>query len=135
MGPGKISDDHEIRFRWSGQVMETIDGLAFIGRNPRDDDNVFVATGDSGMGLTHGTIAGILLTDLILGRGNPWETLYDPARKTLRAGLEFVKEAANVVSQYADWVTPGDTSSPSKIQSRLWSSAPAWNQKSSPIRR
>ena len=88
----------EIRFRWSGQVMESIDGLAFIGRNPRDADNVFIATGDSGMGLTHGTIAGILLTDLIMGRSNPWETLYDPARKTLRAGLEFVKEAANVVT-------------------------------------
>ena len=34
------------------------------------------------MGMTHGTIAGILLTDLILGRENPWATLYDPSRKT-----------------------------------------------------
>jgi glycine/D-amino acid oxidase-like deaminating enzyme len=56
-----------VRFRWSGQVMETIDGLAFIGRNPLDEPNVFIVTGDSGMGMTHGTIAGILLTDLILG--------------------------------------------------------------------
>ena len=54
-----------VDFRWSGQVMETVDGLAFIGRNPLDSDNVFVATGDSGMGMTHGTIAGLLLTDLI----------------------------------------------------------------------
>ncbi len=30
--------------------------------NPMDADNVFVATGDSGMGMTHGTIAGILIT-------------------------------------------------------------------------
>ncbi|HEY6045218.1 MAG TPA: FAD-dependent oxidoreductase, partial [Pyrinomonadaceae bacterium] len=44
----------EIEFRWSGQVMEPIDGLAFIGRNPGDADNVFIATGDSGMGMTHG---------------------------------------------------------------------------------
>src|SRR5213592_2335044 len=75
----------EIEFVWGGQVMETIDGRAFIGKNPMDADNVFVATGDSGMGMTHGTIAGMLLTDLIMGRENAWATLYDPSRKTLRA--------------------------------------------------
>src|SRR5207244_1686517 len=57
-----------IEFTWAGQVMETIDGLAFIGHNPMDADNVFIVTGDSGMGMTHGTIAGMLLTDLVLGR-------------------------------------------------------------------
>ncbi|HWA99797.1 MAG TPA: FAD-dependent oxidoreductase, partial [Pirellulales bacterium] len=61
-----------VEFRWSGQVMETIDGLAFIGRNPSDDPHVYIATGDSGMGMTHGTIAGILISDLIMGRDNPW---------------------------------------------------------------
>lgn len=83
----------EIRFRWSGQVMETIDGLAFIGRNPLDEPNVFIATGDSGMGMTHGTIAGILLTDMILGRGNSWAALYDPSRKPVRALGKFAKES------------------------------------------
>ncbi len=51
--------------------METADGLAFIGRNPLDKENVFIATGDSGMGLTHGTIVGMLLGNLILGKRNP----------------------------------------------------------------
>jgi len=74
-----------ILYRWSGQVLETIDGLAFIGRNPLDGPNVYIATGDSGQGMTHGTIAGVLLTDLILERQNPWATLYDPSRKTLAA--------------------------------------------------
>ena len=59
-------------YKWSGQVMEPVDGLAFIGRNPLDKDNVFIATGDSGQGMTHGTIAGMLITDLIQGRTNPW---------------------------------------------------------------
>jgi glycine/D-amino acid oxidase-like deaminating enzyme len=75
----------EPEFHWSGQTMNTLDGLALIGRNPGDEDNVYIATGDSGMGLTHGTIAGILLTDLILGRHNPWTSLYDPSRKSLLA--------------------------------------------------
>lgn len=105
----------EVRFRWSGQVMETIDGLAFIGRNPLDEPNVLVVTGDSGMGMTHGTIAGILLTDLILERHNPWASLYDPSRKPVRALGVFAKENLNVVRQYADWLTSGDISSPEEI--------------------
>ena len=68
---GEVGDPE---FRWSGQIMNSADGLAFIGRNP-GDPNIFIVTGDSGVGLTHGTIAGILITDLIQGRGNPWETL------------------------------------------------------------
>jgi glycine/D-amino acid oxidase-like deaminating enzyme len=61
-------------YRWSGQVLEPVDGLALIGRNPLDSDNVYIATGDSGNGMTHGTIAGTLLTDLISGRDNRWST-------------------------------------------------------------
>lgn len=105
----------DVQFRWSGQVMETIDGLAFIGRNPLDAPNVYIATGDSGMGMTHGTIAGLLLTDLIRGRSSPWADLYDPSRKPLRALGEFVKENLNVMRQYADWLTSGDVSTPDDI--------------------
>jgi len=97
----------DVRFQWAGQVMETLDGLAFIGKNPMDADNVFVATGDSGNGLTHGTIAGMLLTDLILGRENPWRELYDPSRKPVLAAGRFARENLNVAAQYVDRVAPG----------------------------
>jgi glycine/D-amino acid oxidase-like deaminating enzyme/nitrite reductase/ring-hydroxylating ferredoxin subunit len=106
----------EVEFKWSGQVMEPIDGLAFIGRNPMDEDNVFIATGDSGNGMTHGTIAGMLLTDLIMGRANDWEKLYDPTRKTLKALPEFASENLNVAAQYTDLVTPGDVDSADEIK-------------------
>ena len=102
-------------FRWSGQVMEPVDSLALIGRNPLDSDNVYIATGDSGNGMTHGTIAGILITDLIMGRSNPWVHLYDPSRKTLGAIKDFTKENLNVAAQYADIVTPGEVSDVSEI--------------------
>ena len=110
-----VESTRDVRFKWSGQIMEPVDGLAFIGRNPMDHANVYTVTGDSGTGLTHGTIAGILLTDLILKRHNPWETLYDPGRITLRAAGEFAKEALNTAAQYADWVTPGDVASTEEI--------------------
>jgi glycine/D-amino acid oxidase-like deaminating enzyme/nitrite reductase/ring-hydroxylating ferredoxin subunit len=99
----------EIRFRWSGQVMQPIDGLAFIGPNPLDKENVYIATGDSGNGMTHGTIAGMMLTDLIQGRENVWASLYEPSRKTLGAVGRFVMESLNVAAQYGDWLTVGDT--------------------------
>jgi glycine/D-amino acid oxidase-like deaminating enzyme/nitrite reductase/ring-hydroxylating ferredoxin subunit len=70
----------QVEFAWSGQVMETLDGLALIGRNPDDEENVYVITGDSGMGMTHGTVGGMVLTDLICGRDHPWAAIYDPAR-------------------------------------------------------
>lgn len=105
-----------IEYRWSGEVMEPIDGLAFIGRNPMDSDNVYIATGDSGNGMTHGTIAGILLTDMILGRKNPWESIYDPSRMTLGALKEFAKENLNVAAQYSDYVTGGDVESVDEIK-------------------
>lgn len=104
-----------VPFQWSGQVMETIDGLAFIGRNPMDERNVFVATGDSGMGMTHGTIAGILLTDLVLGRENPWAKLYDPSRKTLGAAGRFLQENLNMARQYSGWFKRSEVDSPSEV--------------------
>jgi glycine/D-amino acid oxidase-like deaminating enzyme/nitrite reductase/ring-hydroxylating ferredoxin subunit len=107
----------EVVYRWSGQVMETIDGLGFIGRNPGDDDNVYICTGDSGMGMTHGTIAGMLITDLILGKENPWAKLYDPSRKPIGAAGEFAKENLNVAAQYASWVTPGEVKDANEIPS------------------
>jgi glycine/D-amino acid oxidase-like deaminating enzyme/nitrite reductase/ring-hydroxylating ferredoxin subunit len=105
----------EARYRWSGQIMEPGDSLAFIGRNPMDADNVFIATGDSGNGMTHGTIAGILLTDLLQGRANPWADLYDPGRITLRAAKEYAAELAKSNAPFGQWVTPGEVSSVSEI--------------------
>ncbi|HTD87793.1 MAG TPA: FAD-dependent oxidoreductase, partial [Candidatus Binatia bacterium] len=102
----------QTQFRWSGQVMEPVDSLAFIGRNPGDSENVFIATGDSGNGMTHGTIAGILLTDLICGRENPWSGLYDPSRKPAKALGEYARENLNVAGQYRDYLTPGDKKEP-----------------------
>ena len=105
----------DVEYRWSGEVMEPVDSLAFIGRNPSDEENVFIATGDSGNGMTHGTIAGILNTDLIMGRENEWATLYEPSRKTLRALPEFASENLNVAAQYADHLTPGEVDSTDEI--------------------
>jgi glycine/D-amino acid oxidase-like deaminating enzyme/nitrite reductase/ring-hydroxylating ferredoxin subunit len=105
-----------VSHRWSGQIMEPVDGLAFLGRNPLDKDNVFIATGDSGHGMTHGTIAGLLLRDLILGRENSWEKLYDPGRITPGAAGEFARENLNMAAQYTDWITGSAAPDESEIE-------------------
>lgn len=101
----------EVVFRWSGQVMEPEDYMGFIGRNPADKDNVYIATGDSGQGMTHGTIAGILIPDLIMGRENRWKKLYDPSRLSFKSAGNFLKENINVAEQYRDYLTGGDVKS------------------------
>jgi len=92
----------EVIYRWSGQVLEPADGLAYIGRNPDGAENVYMASGDSGQGMTHSTIAGMLLSDMLLGRENPWEKLYDPKRVSLRAAsmVEMAKHNIDVAVQY-----------------------------------
>lgn len=67
-------------YRWSGQVFEPVDLVAYIGR-ATGQDRIYVVTGDSGNGLTHGTIAGQLIPDLILDRPNKWQELYDPQKR------------------------------------------------------
>ena len=80
----------ELTHRWSGQVIETPDGLPYIGRSA---DHQYSATGYAGNGLTFGTLAGIMMSDAILGRSNPWSELFDPGRKALARGLwDYVKE-------------------------------------------
>lgn len=97
----------DVVYRWSGQVMEPVDYLAFLGKNP-GDDNIYIITGDSGNGMTHGTIGGMLLTDLILGNENPWKELYAPNRIPLKVPGTYFSEVFNMARQYGDWLSSGD---------------------------
>ncbi|MDO8649134.1 MAG: FAD-dependent oxidoreductase [Candidatus Peregrinibacteria bacterium] len=98
----------DIQYRWSGQVMETMDGLAMIGQMPGTRGSIVIATGDSGNGMTHGTIAGMLITDLLNGVENPWAKLYSPSRFRGRSLPTFLSENTNVAKELLmGWVEPG----------------------------
>jgi glycine/D-amino acid oxidase-like deaminating enzyme/nitrite reductase/ring-hydroxylating ferredoxin subunit len=85
--------DIELTHRWSGQVIETPDGVPYIGRMT---DHQYAATGFAGNGMTFGTLAGVMVADAIDGRANPWAELFEPGRSALRRGLwEYVKENAD----------------------------------------
>jgi nitrite reductase/ring-hydroxylating ferredoxin subunit len=104
-----------VRFHWSGQVFETADGLGLVGAAPWNGPNVFLITGDSGMGMTHGTLGARLVADLIQGRPNDLAAVYSPSRFTPGAARTLLGENLNVATQYADWVTGGDVSSADQI--------------------
>ncbi|QMW37016.1 hypothetical protein G4B11_000252 [Aspergillus flavus] len=68
-----------VDYKWSGQIFEPVDYMAFIGEN-QGMNHTYVVTGDSGNGLTHGILAGKLIADVIDGVENPWAGLYNPKR-------------------------------------------------------
>ena len=105
-----------IDYRWSGQIMEPVDYMAYIGKNPGGDEHIYVATGDSGNGMTHGTIAGIILNELVQGRTHHWTNLYDPSRVSFRAAPTYLKENANVAKQYKDYFTGSEVGDYAEIQ-------------------
>jgi glycine/D-amino acid oxidase-like deaminating enzyme len=78
--------------RWSGQVIETPDGLPYIGEMA---EHQYAATGFGGNGLTFGTLSAMVIVDAITGRTNPWTDLFDPGRKVLtRGACDYLKENA-----------------------------------------
>lgn len=106
----------EILYKWSGQYLETHDGLAFIGRFSSSEPDVFLITGDSGMGMTHGTIGGMLVSDLILERSNPWTEVFEPSRILTQSIAEAVPEIISSTVPYVDWITGGDVSTADEIK-------------------
>ena len=85
----KIWPDAVIDHRWSGQVIESVDGLPYVGET---SELQFVATGFGGNGLTFGTVAAIMARDRVLGLRNPWENLFSVERKEFSSLWNYLKE-------------------------------------------
>jgi glycine/D-amino acid oxidase-like deaminating enzyme/nitrite reductase/ring-hydroxylating ferredoxin subunit len=80
----------DITHEWSGQVIETNDGLPYIGETASDQ---FVATGFAGNGTTFGTLAAMMARDKALGLTNPWSELFDTGRTKILGGTwDYAKE-------------------------------------------
>jgi glycine/D-amino acid oxidase-like deaminating enzyme/nitrite reductase/ring-hydroxylating ferredoxin subunit len=100
----------EITQRWSGQLLDTIDYAAFIGRNPANQ-SIYVHTGDSGQGITHGVVGSLINSALILNEEARWAEVYDPSRKTPPAIGNFLKENITAIKNFAEYLAPGELSS------------------------
>lgn len=67
-------------YQWSGEIIETLDDFPYIGRIPGRGENELMVTGDSGTGMTNGTLGAIMMAERMLGRGTPWDEMYDAQR-------------------------------------------------------
>jgi len=97
----------DVTHRWSGQVLDTIDYAGFIGRNP-GSNNIYVHTGDSGQGMTHGVAGAMINSALILRRDPRWAAVYEPSRKTPAGISNFLKENMTAVKNFAEYLAPGE---------------------------
>lgn len=90
-------------YRWSAQDCTSLDDIPYIGRMSSRSPNLYVATGFRKWGMTHSTVSGLLLRDLIVKGESPWEDVYTPTRTTTLASVgQFVVQnvdvAANLIS-------------------------------------
>lgn len=87
--------------RWATQDCMTLDGVPYIGPYSRGTSGLYVATGFNKWGMTSSMAAASVLTDLVLGRKNPYAELFSPSRTVLRPQL-----AANALESTLGLLTP-----------------------------
>lgn len=94
-------DIQSIDYRWSAQDYMPVDDVPYIGQLTPDSDRIYVATGFRKWGMTTGTVAGMVLSDAILGRENPWSSVFDSTRADItRSAKQFITENANVAKRF-----------------------------------
>ncbi len=101
-------DVEEVTHRWSSQFYESIDGLPYIGHYPSHPENVFVATGFGGNGMTYSHVAARVLADKVMELPDPYEDIFRPSRIKPVAGFTgFVSHNADVVRKFVQkFATP-----------------------------
>lgn len=105
----------EVTHRWSGQVLEPLDYVGFIGQSP-ESEHTFIVSGDSGQGITNGVTAGLLIADLLTVGGSPWAELYEPSRKMTKNIGEFISENVTPLKNFAEYLTAGDIASVERLK-------------------
>lgn len=88
----------QFMYRWSAQDLITLDKLPYIGPVTKSQETVLVATGYRKWGMTMGTIAAKILSDIISSeKDNPYTDLYTPSRfKAEPSIFQFIKNNADV---------------------------------------
>jgi glycine/D-amino acid oxidase-like deaminating enzyme/nitrite reductase/ring-hydroxylating ferredoxin subunit len=94
-------DVAEIKHHWSAQHYDPGDGLPYIGKSSRTSKNFYMATGYAADGLTYGTLAGMIMGDILSGKENKWSKTFDATRFTpLQSAIQFVELNAGVAADF-----------------------------------
>lgn len=69
----------KVGYKWGAADTMSRDKVPYIGKMPKSK-NIYVATGFSAWGMTPSVVSAKLVTDMIMGEKNEWESLYTPER-------------------------------------------------------
>ncbi len=109
-------DVADVPYRWSAQDPVPVDGLPYIGRYTPRSSRLFVATGFQKWGMTNGTIAAMLLADLVAGRQNRWAGTFDPNRPPLSAVPKLATFNLHAAARFVgDRLAPAEASSAAEV--------------------
>jgi glycine/D-amino acid oxidase-like deaminating enzyme/nitrite reductase/ring-hydroxylating ferredoxin subunit len=101
----------DVAWSWSAQDYIPADNVPYIGRLRPGSDRLLVATGLKKWGMTGGTVAGMLLRDLVTGQANPWEAVFDATRiRPTISAPALIRENLDVAKQFVAGRLPGGTS-------------------------
>ena len=91
----------EVLYRWSTHDLVTLDGVPYIGKLSPMHDHVFTATGFAGWGMAHGTVAAMIIKDLISDEPNPWADFYDATRLApVKSFTELLEQGKEVMAHW-----------------------------------
>jgi glycine/D-amino acid oxidase-like deaminating enzyme/nitrite reductase/ring-hydroxylating ferredoxin subunit len=97
---GEMFKVETTNYHWSAQDCMTLDSIPYIGRLTPGKRNLYVATGFKKWGMTGGTVAAMIISDMIKEKENPWTPVFDPARVNVTASAgDFVKNAAKLAQE------------------------------------
>lgn len=107
----------EIVYRWSTQDFASVDGIPYVGRGGPLADDLYIATGFGGWGMSNGIAAGLQLADMVRGRETPWQRAFDPRRVTVKSSAQkLVTETANEGGQFISGWMKSVRSEPTDLQ-------------------
>ena len=107
----------DVAHRWSAQDPVSWDHLPVIGRYHPGSSRLYVASGFHKWGLTSGTFAASIISDLIAGRDNPWAARFNPTRIGTRGIPKLARLGAKFSFDFvADRVTPTATGSTTDVR-------------------
>ncbi len=102
-----------VQYRWGNQDYYAVDRVPYVGALHPLSRHVRVATGFSAWGFTNGTAAAMILADDILGRRNPWASLFDAQRvKPSVTGAELIQENVHIAKEWVKERLGGKASMP-----------------------
>lgn len=110
-------DIEEIVYRWSTQDFASVDGIPYVGHGGPLADDLYIATGFGGWGMSNGIAAGLQLADMVRGRETPWQRAFDPRRLTVKSSAQkLITETANEGGQLISGWMKSVRSEPTDLQ-------------------